>query len=348
MHELFKIEGSLYSELAEDSLVKKGSQYQGLRQFLQNWLNEKDYITVQTSGSTGSPKSIQLKKSWMRASASATAERLQLKPQMKSLLCIPIDFIGGMMMAVRSIVVGMDIHMIDPKIDPHIEGRFDFCALIPMQIESLLAKRFNLQGLGAVIIGGAPLGPSTERQLQKTKGEFYSTFGMTETSSHVALRRIEPDESKQVFRALNGVTFSSNENEQLVIQIAYMDNLMVETNDIVSIRDKERFVWKGRADNVINSGGLKIHPEAIERKLGAYIRSQFIVHGQVNEALGKRCILIVEGDFDGELQGLRKHVAALGNSRPRAMYRVEKFNRTESDKIIRSLTGLNLVELDLI
>ncbi|NND94227.1 MAG: AMP-binding protein [Flavobacteriales bacterium] len=353
MHEQFRIEGH-HIDFREfnkypKSILESNSideQEKNSFDFIAKWLDDSDSIPIQTSGSTGPPKTIEIPKEWMRRSAIATADRLQLRSQMRSLLCIPSQYIGGMMMIVRSMIVGMELKIVKPKIELKEMGTFDFAAMIPLQVETLLINNVPLGNISKLIIGGAPISNHLEQRLKGLSGEIYSSYGMTETVSHIALRRLNGPEASSFFSTLEGIYVETGEENNLMINIPLFDDLRVVTTDIVQLKDKSTFKWKGRLDNIINSGGLKIHPEEIEHELSESIQFPFFITAEKNEALGEIVVLVIETDEPLKIQSeIGPRLKALGNRRPRKIYYTKQFARTPNGKIIRDMDKTQIIEV---
>jgi O-succinylbenzoic acid--CoA ligase len=253
------------------------------------------------------------------------------------LLAIPAKYIGGKMLLFRALAADLDIHLIEPKAAlPPLAGKFALVSLTPLQVANSLDQLHNFD---AVLIGGGPISALLEEQLQHCEAAIYHTYGMTETASHVALRRVNGPNKTAAFEALPGITFSVDERHCLIIHAAAWHIGTLITNDVVEFLNDHTFVWRGRADNVINSGGVKLHPEQIEHLLQAQLNTHFFVAGVPDEALGQKLVLIVEGaerpiDFSAipKLQ------------QPRQVFFIPHFEYTETDKISRQKT-LDLLAL---
>ncbi|MDC0008089.1 AMP-binding protein [bacterium] len=312
LHSSFKLNGFSYNketlkELAYD-LIKEGEAFEkSIGSFLSDWLDDSTNITVQTSGSTGAPKQIQLEKQHMRNSAMATGSFFKLKPSDTALLCLSADYIAGKMMLVRAMVLGLHLDAVPPDSNPLAANKkeYDFAAMVPLQVENSLPKLHQLEKL---IIGGAPVSYPLRQKLQLVKSSVFETYGMTETITHVALKKIssksiKTDSNAQEpanFMALPNVTFSIDERDCLRIDAPKISSTQVVTNDIVHLISETEFEWLGRFDNVINSGGVKLHPERIEEKLIRIIQASFFITGLPDEQLGQKLVLVIEGDAGGK------------------------------------------------
>ncbi|MGM0636526.1 MAG: AMP-binding protein [Bacteroidota bacterium] len=294
------------------NFIKEGSEYdQQIGEFILDWLSDNSAtIQLQTSGSTGTPKTIEVEKQKMYHSAVATGNRLKLSANTKALCCLPINFIAGKMMLVRAMVLGWHIDIIKPSSNPlaTIEKNYDFTALTPHQLANSLE---NIGKFKKVIIGGAPMSMELKNEVKNVSTKIYETYGMTETLSHVALRRINPKKNTQekAFKAVKYVTFKQDKNGCLIIEAPKILDAPITTTDIVDLVDEKRFFWKGRLDFVINSGGIKIFPEEIEKKLHSLIDVPFFVSGIPDERLGQKVALFVETDSLEKVNQLQELIA---------------------------------------
>jgi len=343
VHLRFKLNDYHYSheDLMEVaySFVKEGDSHEiELGEFLLDWLDNHDYVKVRTSGSTGKPKEIKIKKSAMIKSALATGDFFDLRPGKKVLHCLPSNFIAGKMMIVRAIVLGLELDIVEPIALPRIdyEKDYEFCAFTPMQLKNF-ANYFDK--IKTVIVGGGRVSDSIKALIQDKKPMVYETYGMTETVSHIAVKKINnftDSDSKPCFKTLPGITVAVDDRGCLVIDAPELLEEKVITNDIVKIHSNTSFEWLGRFDNVINSGGIKLYPEVIEKKLQCKIKEQFFVTAIPDETLGEKAILIIEGkdhQLDASIfDALDKY------EKPKAVYAVDKFIDTASGKIHRKKT----------
>lgn len=304
------------------------------------WYDDKEFIALTTSGSTGAPKEIEHSKLSMRQSAEKTGTYFQLAPSMTALLCMPARYIAGKMMIIRALVLDMDLICVRPSLTPlrGLDRHVDFAALTPSQMESSLNGGADTSLIKKVILGGAPVSSSLQERLRGLNTTFYLTYGMTETITHVAARALNGTQLSDVFEALPGISFAEIDG-RLVIVADHLDKSPLHTTDMVEIVNKNSFRWLGRADNVINSGGLKIHPESIEDQLKPLIKDEFLITGIPDPALGTQLILIIEGDASN-YTNLNQVIAGIGNKyhRPKKIFFTEALERTPTGKIKRKLT----------
>lgn len=328
------------------SLIKEGEAYEGQTgNFLLDWLNEKDFVEVKTSGSTGTPKTIRIRKESMINSAKATGRFFDLPAGTTALHCLPSNFIAGKMMLVRAMVLGWHLDLVLPKANPldRVFKIYDFCAMTPFQLDNSLSRLHLIKKL---IVGGGAVSSNQKDLVQGIATEVYETYGMTETVSHIAARRINPKKIKQdpiPFSVLPNVSISVDDRECLVIKAPQLSEEKIVTNDVVEILTPKTFIWKGRSDNIINSGGIKLHPEEIEEKLAPILAHRFFISSLPDPALGEKLILMVESDFsETALRNLEREIRGshkLGKYEiPKKIYFVEKFEETPNGKINRANT----------
>ncbi|UYW01936.1 AMP-binding protein [Flavobacterium agricola] len=322
---------------AEQLLQSKEEAFVKLGQLIVEWFNSNDYTEITTSGTTGTPKLIQIPKKAMVESALATGAYFNVPAKSKALHCLPVQYIAGKMMFIRAILLGWELTYVTPSSNP-MQGQtevFDFVAMVPLQVENALQQMHQIK---KIIIGGAKVNTDLKKHLQHITTAVYETYGMTETVTHIAAKLV----SETNYQALPNVYFSTDARGCLVIDAQRVANEPVVTNDVVTLLSETEFEWLGRADNVINSGGIKIFPEKVEEKLEPFISSRFFVAGIPDTKLGFKLILVVEGDFYAlnldAITTLNKYEV------PKQVYFVPQFLETETSKIKRAaiIQQLNL------
>lgn len=321
--------------------------------FCKEWLQGRETFQIQTSGSTGKPKTILLSRRQMQASAQMTARALGLKTGNNSLVCLDTRYIGGLMMLVRGMETGMKMTLVQAAANPliHIpeDSHFDFTALVPLQLFTILkdGNAAILNKMKAILIGGAPVSLQLQKALQKVTAPVYHTYGMTETVSHIALRRLNGGDASEIFTAMDGVTLGLDNRGCLTISSEVTNGEKIITNDLVNFIDENRFLWLGRIDNIINSGGVKIKIENVERILEEILYNnlifyRFFIAGLPDEKLGEKVCLIMEGeklkalkekDIKDQLKGKLSRFEV-----PREIFYVAKFKETATGKIQRQQT----------
>ena len=281
-----------------------------LEEFLKEWHNEKSTVLVHTSGSTGKPKPMLVEKRRMEASARITCQFLGLEPGDTALLCMSLDYIAGKMMVVRALTYGLKLIAVKPCGCPEWEGDIDFAAMVPMQVYNLLQSeegRKRLKAIKHLIIGGGAIDDGLASVLVGFPNHVWSTYGMTETLSHIALRRLNGPEASEWYTPFEGVTLSQTDEGCLVIDAPAVHDGPLVTNDIVEFvspslwrgKGGGPFRIKGRKDNVICSGGIKIQIEEVEKLLRPQLSAPFMISKRPDEKFGEQVVLLTESmDMD--------------------------------------------------
>lgn len=316
---------------------KQADFYAELLTFLAEWFNDDDFISVQSSGSTGLPKTMRVEKQKMINSAVMTCQYLNLQRGDKALLCMSLSFIAGKMMVVRALVAGLDLYLATPSGRPLQDQTvdFDFVAMVPMQVYNALAQTpdaSRLKNIKTLLIGGGAIDPALHQQLVTFPNAVYSSYGMAETLSHIALCAINRAISPVWYTPLAGVTVSLSDENTLIIDAPHVSTQRIFTHDIAEINDQGDFCILGRKDNVINSGGVKWQIEAIEAKLRPVIRGNFAVGAQPDAKFGEVIVLLAENrvDIEAITQVLSDY------ERPKQIYLIDKIPMTTSQKIQRA------------
>lgn len=283
-----------------------------LETFLKEWRDDSPTLTVHTSGSTGQPKPIAVEKRRMEASARITCQFLGLKPGNTALLCLPLDYIAGKMMVVRALTYGLRLINVEPSGHPlaMVTEPLDFAAMVPLQVWNALQvpeERQRLAAIGNLIIGGGAIEEAMASQLRAFPNAVWSTYGMTETLSHVALRRLSGPDASQWYTPFSGVSMQLDEDGCLIIDAPDVHEGVLHTNDIAELQPDGRFRILGRRDNVICSGGIKIQAEEVERLLKPYLHRSFCITKKKDQRLGEAVVLLTEdGDHDSVAALCRK------------------------------------------
>jgi O-succinylbenzoic acid--CoA ligase len=342
LHPAFTLNGTSFESVEEFLLFAAELEQEGyehevsIGKFIKKWFGTESHIAVKTSGSTGKSKTIRLSKEAMMNSARATGTFFKLAEKTSALLCLHPKYIAGKMMVVRAMTLGWDLHVVAPEKDAltQYDNDYDFVAMVPYQVYHSLG---DLKKVKKLIIGGGPVSAELEQRLSDAKCEAFATYGMTETATHIAIRRLNGPAASEVYSALPNVKFKSDDRGCLVISAPEILKEPVVTNDLIDLVSQTSFKWLGRMDNVINSGGVKIFPETVEQKLASSISLPFLIASEKDELLGERVILILEKEGEGALQNYSEAFAALEPyQRPKKIYTISKFPYTETGKIKRS------------
>jgi O-succinylbenzoic acid--CoA ligase len=322
--------------------------------FIRQWLNGTQEFTLTTSGSTGPPSPIVLRRRQLEASARRTADFFDLGPGDRALVCLNCEYIGGMMMLVRGLERNLHLTIVEPHADPFAyvaeNAEFDFSAFVPLQLKAVLAAGHaaRLDKMKSFLIGGAPADAALTQELQPLKAAAWLTYGMTETCSHVALRRLNGPQAGPTFRVLPGIAAGQDERGCLTLRGDVTDDQLIVTNDVVQLSaDAHTFEWLGRADFVINSGGVKVPAEKVELVLDVALAEigasrRCFVAGQPDERLGEVVTAFIEGEaltVEQEIQLKGLLAARLGRyEQPRHFTYLPEFQTTATGKLNRAAT----------
>lgn len=320
--------------------------------FLQAWFGGEAAIEAHTSGSTGPPKRLLLPRDQLIASAQLTALHFDFRAGQKAFLSLGAQFIAGKMMLVRAIVSGLDLYTAPPSTRPdrHFPDQsFHFSPLVPAQLYAMLAADIDIQRFGTILLGGSDTPPELLQRLGGLQQSIWQGFGMTETASHLALRRLHPDPT-ELYTPLPGVLVEVDARACLRVWGPITHYRWLQTNDVVELQPDGRFRWLGRADYTIISGGHKLQPEVLEQRLralvahepalGPWLQHPFYISAAPDPQFGQQPILLVEVPADRPLPPLhrlqdllRPHFAP--HELPRQLLQQTAFARTENGKIKR-------------
>ncbi len=308
--------------------------------FILEWYADSYVIEVQTSGSTGKPKSIKLSKEFVAASARRTLDFFELKENDRVLHCLPTRFIAGKLMLVRALIGQLNLDVIDPSTDFSFlkDVNFKFAAMVPNQVNKLLNLNIETQNPELLLIGGSAIPQSLEDRLQYIATKCYSSYGMTETATHIALRKLNGEAADGFYQCLNGIRIGKSLEGCLQIFMHGIEVPYLQTTDLLEMRDETSFRILGRADHVIISGGNKYFPEKIEKKLESHIQFPFYISSLPDEKLGQQLVLFVEAEDKQENRAFLKSIFdeyLLRFEIPRQIIFQERMNYTETGKIRR-------------
>lgn len=330
-------EGSVYSLYPERERSLSQDDVE-LLALLETWMRGEDPLRFATSGTTGRPKEIRLSRATIAGSARNTAEAFGIPQGATALLCLPLRYIAGAMMLLRSAINGWELYAQRPSGCPRINRAYDLAAMTPMQVRQVIdSQPAALEMIGTLLIGGGVVPRDLEARLATLRYvAIYHTYGMTETATHVAYRRIAPPSIiADVYTAMPGVRFEQAEDETLIIHADYLSE-PVHTKDRVRLLSERQFEWLGRVDRVINTGGIKVQAEYLEEHLSPYINKPFVVVGRPHPTFGEEVTLVVEGKATpGVVEHIRRVVKAVcsGYTAPRKLIFLEALPRTRSGKI---------------
>ena len=317
-----------------------------LKEFLKEWNSDCPYVRVQTSGSTGEPKAMLVEKRRMLASARITCDFLGLKAGDTALLCMSLDYIAGKMMVVRAIERDLKLVTVEPSGHPlaaanskffPLNSKIDFAAMVPMQVYNslqVLEERERVKLIKHLIIGGGAIDEAMAEELKSFPNHVWSTYGMTETLSHIALRRLNGEEASDWYTPFPSVSVSLNDEGCLVIDAPEVCEQRLVTNDIAELAtNNQSFKILGRKDNVICSGGIKIQAEEVERMLKAHLHIPYLITKRSDKKFGEAVVLLTEGDVDEARQVCEAVLPKY--QRPKVYIHVSEIPLTETKKPAR-------------
>ena len=328
-----------------ESLFPENEFEEKVISFLQEWFSDSETVSVQTSGSTGIPKVFEIEKKRMLSSAKMTCDFLGLKEGDTALLCLPVQYISGKMLLVRAIERKLKVIVTVPSSKPlgFLNNEADkvcFCAMTPLQVQNSLDKIHIIKNL---IIGGAAVSENLKRQIFNQLStinhqpliNIFETYGMSETLSHIALKKISPVQ-EDYFTIFNGVEISVDERNCLKIFAPKLNPDILQTNDIVELLNEKQFKFLGRFDNVINSGGVKIFAEELESLVKKHVAQDLVFTGKPDEILGEKLVLVIEGKENELLKSQILNLEFPGKFHiPKEVLFLEKFPRAENGKVLR-------------
>lgn len=351
MNILYKKNNYRLSDL--DNLKSEAPFFESGITFINQWFSDTNTFKFKSSGSTGTAKTIAINRNQILSSVALTKGALQLKNTDRTLICLAPEYVATKMMLARCLILDMDIILVDPSSNP-LEGlskneKIDFASFVPLQVQQIIDNGHSekLSKIKNVLIGGAPISDILVEKLCSFNNYIYHTYGMTETVSHIAIRKLSKGGSSPYYKCLDGIQITSNADGCLITNGSVSNNEQVITKDLVEIKNDNEFIWLGRQDNLVNSGGVKIIPEQIENLLKPIFREvqmshEFFIGGIEDSKLGQKLILLVEGSPpqleldayirpDIEKAFSKYHV-------PKQIIYLEHFIRTTSGKVKRGET----------
>ena len=286
---------------------------QELFSFLSEWFDPADTLLVHTSGSTGKPKELYVEKERMMESACLTCSFLGLQKEDSALLCMPLQYIAGKMVVIRALVVYNSLQVPEEKA--------------------------ILQQIRHLIIGGGPIDSQLNAALKDFPHAVWSTYGMTETLSHIALRRLNGPEASDWYTPFESIQIRLSKENTLVIYAPEICEKELVTNDIAEINGQNQFRILGRKDNTINTGGVKVQIEQVEAALKEHLSVPFLITSAPDEKFGEIIVLLAEGQLPDDIEQTCTHQLP-PYWRPKRFVPVFKLPLTETGKPDRAIAKL--------
>lgn len=284
----------------------------------------------------------------MLASARITCDFLGLHSGDTALLCMSLDYIAGKMMVVRALERSLKLLSVEPSGNPLRVAPADqitFAAMVPLQVYNSLNnpdERHRLQQIRHLIIGGGAIDDALASELKTFPNAVWSTYGMTETLSHIALRRLSGPEASDWYTPFPSVKVSLSDEGCLVIDAPEVCPEPLVTNDIADLSPgpgpSDRFRILGRKDNVICSGGIKIQIEEVERLLRPLMRVPYLISKRPDPKFGEVAVLLTEGSVDDARQVCERVLPKY--HLPRHYLHVDHIPLTETGKPARQQAAL--------
>lgn len=334
--------GAALSEILSGSVPPQSAFERETFEFIIRWLKGDQTFTLNTSGSTGTPKEITVTRSQLIHSARRTIRALGLSADNTALVCLDTKYIAGKMMLVRALEANMKIVAVEPSSDP-VNGlpvQPDFGAFVPLQLDAMLKDEKSVNRLNqfkVIILGGASVSTALMEKIRGLSCAVYATYGMTETVSHIALQKLNGADARDYFETLPGIKIHTDARDCLVIELPDFREPII-THDIVQLISNTGFKILGRYDNVINSGGVKLVPETLEKKIELLLANRaFFIAGVNDDRLGQKLVLIVEGKPLQQLPASLRSALSTYEV-PKEIFYLDEFVRTETQKINRVKT----------
>lgn len=309
--------------------------------FLIMWNSKANRFPIMSSGTTGDVKEMIFLKEALIASAKITLATFGLKKGDLVLQALPLTFVAGKMMLLRAIIGKLKLKIVLPTANPikDLKDNYTFSAFTPHQLKTILIEspeKINL--FSTLIIGGSKVDSNLENKLTSFNTTFYETFGMSETLTHVAIRQLNGEKKSLYFKILDGFDWDITTNDCLQVSAEHIKDSPIITKDLIERIDEDHFLWLGRVDNVINTGGIKVYPETIERKLSASIKQPFIISKRKDDKLGEKVIIYFEEIHRKYFETNPPAFLELSVfERPKEINFIDNFPRNNNGKIIRTL-----------
>ena len=325
---------NISTKRADNSTIKD------IEQFKCEWFSKDECIEACTSGSTGTPSKLLLNKKHMMNSAIMTLSYLKIPEKASVLLCMPLKFIGAKMILVRALVGNLRVIAVTPSSHPLTDLTEPpyFAAMTPAQVASSLDDKKQadlLKRIDTLIIGGGPVNLDLFEKIKNFKNNIYSTYGMTETMSHIALKKLTNGFENE-YHPFCGVELTCDENNCLIIRCKNLGISSLKTKDIVDFNEDGSFIVRGRLDNTVNTGGIKIQIEAIEEKLSQALDFDFNISSVDDPVLGEKIVILANKKIS--LDELKEYKNILPKYwAPKESFYTENLPKTQSGKPARSL-----------
>ena len=342
----------ILSKKPEDLGVSGSFELDTIR-VIREWVSGRKSFEIRSSGSTGRIKKFRISREKLQSSANLTIQSLGLKEGMRAVLCLNPIYTAGFLFLIRSLIGKFNLYAVTPSALPLSDlpdqTLIDFISLVPNQLYEIIHKTDFNRWFGhesTILVGGAPVPAALQRQIEYLPGRIYHTFGMAETLSHIALKKLNGNDRTESFETLRSVTVKADERNCLIISAPHLSSRAIHTQDVIQIIDTRHFLWKGRLDSIINTGGYKIHIEELENEIEKIfnevsIPNNFMIAPTPDPKLGERIVLLVEGKPAKPDEHLLSEILKAQLDKyhnPKQIFILEEFLYTESRKIDRIRT----------
>lgn len=297
-------------------------------------------LVIATSGSEGTPKAVRLPWRAVAAAARMSGRAVDLRPGDVWLACLPLHHIGGAMIPYRCwragatalIHEGFDAEAVMRDLYDH---QVSHVSLVPPMLARLLDLGAPPPSLRCAIVGGAALAEALLTRARAAGWPVTRSYGMTETCAMAALDG----------RPLPGVCVRAAESGVLEIASpALMAGYLGQpdsgpwfaTRDLGAVAADGRVTVTGRADDILVTGGVNVHPLDVEARLAACpgVREAGVT-GIADPLWGDVIAAVYEGDVHETTVESWCRAHFFGPRRPRRFLRVERLPRTASGKLDR-------------
>jgi o-succinylbenzoate---CoA ligase len=303
-------------------------------------------VVIVTSGSTGQPKGVELSAAALLHSARASLARIGATPGGRWLCCLPVSHVAGIQVLVRSLLAGTEPVVCD-RLTPEVVAACgcDYVSLVPTQLRRLVGDGARLAPFGKILLGGAGAPARLLEQAARAGGSVVTTYGMTETCGGCVYDGTPLDGVRVgiapggLIRIAGPVLFSGYRGRSLARKDTQRTgDGWFTTADLGSIGPSGLLTVRGRADDVINTGGEKVVGAEVAAALEAFpaVREAVVV-GRPDAEWGERVTAVVVPADPGmppDLGILREHVRRTlpASAAPRELVLVDELPLLPSGK----------------
>lgn len=326
----------------------ENQQQQLLEEFLDQW-HTGNGIKAHTSGSTGTPKVIILPQSQVLRSAQRSIRYFGITKSSRLHSAMSFAFIGGKMMIARSLVSGCELTFSEPALclePPKGEKDITLMCAVPAQLPYILDNLEKFKIVKGYLIGGSAIDDRLWDRIVASGINAWESYGMTETATHVAMRRIAGNSARRPrFVPLPGIKISLGPDSSIHIKD---EDVVVLTTDLAKMHPDGSFEIIGRKDDMINTGGIKVLPQEIEKAIQDFINpyvEAFYISSVPDIVWTSRLILVAVPKAGSDPTELHKFLSKIiqeipfdiieKKKLPKEVRIIEELPRTQSGKLNR-------------